>query len=90
MKNGIEVIYGRKVHEKLWNSAISGQIRKPIPVHLWSGTGTADPVAKRYRYRSQSVSVPPSRTELVPVPVGAVPVPMASSTPVFVIFAYIS
>ena len=65
---------------KWWNSAISEQIRKLVPVHLWSGTGTADPVAKRYRYRSQSVPVPPSRTELVPVPAARV----------FVIFVYLS
>ena len=84
------MIYGRKVHEKWWNSPISGQIRKPIPIHLWSGTGTTDPIAKRYRYSSQSVPVPPSRTEPVLVPVRAVPVPMVPATLVFVIFAYLS
>ena len=54
-----------------------------VPVPLWSGTGTADAVAKRNWYRSKSVPVSPSRTEPVPVP-------MAPTAPVFVIFAYLS
>ena len=36
---------------KMARSAISGQIRRPVPVPLRSGTGTADAVAKRYRFR---------------------------------------
>ena len=75
---------------KMVNSAISGQIWKPVLIPLWSGTSTADPVAKRYRYRSKSVPVQPSRTESVPIPIRAVPVPMAPAAPVFVIFAYLS
>ena len=52
---------------------------------LWSGTGTADAVAKRYRYRSQSVPILPFRTESILVPIRAVPIPMAPTAPVFVI-----
>ena len=77
---------------KMVNSAISGQIRKPVLVPLWNGTSIADAVAKRYRYRSKSVPipVPPSITESVPVLVKAIPIPMAPVAPVFVIFAYLS
>ena len=52
--------------------------------YLWAKFGD------RYRYTFGAVPVPPFRTEPIPVQVRAVPVPMAPTTPVFVIFTYIS
>ena len=74
-----------KSARKMVKFTISGQNSE-----TGTGTGIVDAIAKRYRYRSKSVPVPPSRTESLSIPVRAVPVPMAPTAPIFVIFAYLS
>ena len=89
MKDVIEVIYGRKVHENWGILPFLGRIGDryrypfgvvPVPLMQWqNGTGT-----------TQSGTVPPSRTGSVPIPNRVVQVPLVPTAPVFGIFAYFS